>query len=186
MLLAQHAEILRRLLKVLRLGPMHDALAEFMQRSDVIEMGMSGYCRPGLVEQMPGGIMQARDPHAGIDQEVAVASPDVPDITLHDANDMRLPDPRDAVGQPLGLKPSIGNLQGHTYPPLTLSLKLSTHSRRRGFRRFCAARRFAGIPWHAAMPGAPRCSIRPRNPRPPGSNNRPGDHRRRCNGRTHG
>src|ERR1700692_3932638 len=110
MLLAQHAEILRRLLQALRLGPMHDALAEFVQRSDVIEMAMSGDSRQGLCEQMPGGIMQARDSHAGIDQQVAVASPDVPDITLHDANDMRLPDPRDAVRQPLVLEPSIGNL----------------------------------------------------------------------------
>src|ERR1700680_4720436 len=103
MLLAPQAEILRRPVQVLRLGPMHDALAEFMQRSDVIEMGMSGDSCQGLVEQMPGGIMQARDPHAGIDQEVAVASPDVPDITLHAANDMRFPDPRVAVGKPLGL-----------------------------------------------------------------------------------
>src|ERR1700675_3804349 len=110
MLLAQHADILRRLVRVLRLGPMHDALAEFMQRSDMIEMGMSGDSCQSLVEQMPGGIMQARDPHAGVDQQVAVASPDMPDVTFHDANDMRPPDPRDAVGQALVLEPSMGNL----------------------------------------------------------------------------
>src|ERR1700694_542892 len=118
MLLAQHAEILRRLLEALRLGPMHDALAEFMKRSDVIEMGMGGNWRQGLIEQMLGGFMQARDSHSRIDQEVAVTSPDVPDIALHDSNDMRLPDPRDAVGQPLVLEPTIGNLQGHTHPRL--------------------------------------------------------------------
>src|SRR5258708_23224603 len=118
MLLAPQAEILRRPVQVLRLGPMHEAVAEFMRRSEVIQMGMSGDSRQGLLEQMPGGIMQARDPHAGIDQEVTVASPDVPDIALHDANDMRLPDPRDAVGQPLVLEPTIGNLQGHTPPRL--------------------------------------------------------------------
>ena len=66
--------------------------------------------------------MQARDPHSRIDQQVAVASPDMPDIALHDANHVRLPDPRDAVGQPLVLEPTIGNPQGHTAPLLLRGL----------------------------------------------------------------
>jgi hypothetical protein len=64
---------------------MHDALIKFMKRSDLIEMPMGGDGGQCLVEQMPGGIAQARDPHSRIDDQVAVASPDMPDIALHDA-----------------------------------------------------------------------------------------------------
>src|ERR1700730_8486766 len=92
-------------------------------------MGMGGDGRQRLIEQMPGGIMQARNPHSRIDQQVAVASPDMPDIALHDADHVGLPEPCDAVGQPLVLEPTLGNPQCHTPPPLlrrSLPLRGST------------------------------------------------------------
>jgi hypothetical protein len=43
-----------------------------------------------LGEDLPGGLLKTRNAPAGIDDEIALAPLHVPDIALHDANDLRL------------------------------------------------------------------------------------------------
>src|SRR5271156_6338637 len=79
----------------------------------MVEMGVRGDRSHRLVEQMSSGLVQAGDTHPGVDDQVAVASPDMPDVTLHDPDDVRLPQARDASGQPLDFEPTVRDLQTH-------------------------------------------------------------------------
>ena len=63
----------------------------------MIEMSVSGDGAKRFVEKMASRLMQAGDPHSGVDEQVAVAPPHMPDVALHDPDDMRLPDPCDAI-----------------------------------------------------------------------------------------
>ena len=88
----------------------HDAVGEFVQRSHMIDVGMGRYRADRLPEEMLSGLVEARDTHPGVNDQVAVAALNVPDVALFDADDVGFPDPRDAVGESLVVEPAMGDL----------------------------------------------------------------------------
>src|SRR6185369_5420940 len=69
-----------------------------------------------LVENLSSGLSKTRNTHAGVDHEITIPSLHMPDITLHDANDMRLPEPRNPVREVFVIKPPSGYLKTHCTP----------------------------------------------------------------------
>ena len=70
-----------------------------------------------LLEQVPGGRLEARHAEARIDQQVPVTPAHMPDVAADQRIDMRLPDQRDVVIDPLELEPFVGNLETHAGSP---------------------------------------------------------------------
>src|SRR5476651_945579 len=62
---------------------------------------------------MRRGVGEARNAHAGVDDQIAIATAHMPDIALHDPNHVRFPNARDAISEVLELEPPIGNAQAH-------------------------------------------------------------------------
>jgi hypothetical protein len=72
---------------------MHPALFEFMDRADMVGMGVGGQ-RNGVaaLEQRGEGRPQRRHAHATIDQQVMVAAAQMPDVGPHQHVAMRFDD----------------------------------------------------------------------------------------------
>ena len=94
------------------LGAMAQALAEFMRAADMIEVGVGGDQghRPPRKE---GDVLQRPQPHAGIDEQVAVTPAHVPHVGAEKGADVRLADQRHAVLQGFDLVPGVGDRQAH-------------------------------------------------------------------------
>jgi glycerol-3-phosphate dehydrogenase len=110
---AQHAEVVRSPGELLGLCRVRDAIAELVQRPHMVEVAVGGDGRQSLIEQFLGRRAQTRNPHAGVDEQIAVPTAHVPDVALLDTDHVGLPDAGDAIGEPLPLEPAIGDVQLH-------------------------------------------------------------------------
>ncbi len=63
----------------------------------MVELHVSGDRAHLLVQNLPGEIDKAHKPGIAIDQEVAVAAPDMPDVVSQEGYDMRLVHQGDTV-----------------------------------------------------------------------------------------
>jgi hypothetical protein len=90
-----------------------------MQRADVIHMSVSCHGAERFAENARGRLAQTGDPQPGVDEQVAVASLNVPDVTLHDPDDVGFPYPGHPIREVLEIKPTRGDLQGHRAQSIT-------------------------------------------------------------------
>ncbi len=120
MIFTVQTEIGTRCSDLVGFGVMHDAIRKLVQRADVVDVCMG--CNRGhrFVEQVLRGLVQAGDSHAAVDHQVAVTSAHMPDVALLEADDMRLPDEGDVVGDPFEIEPAGSDWKCHG-ADLTLS-----------------------------------------------------------------
>jgi hypothetical protein len=76
----------------------------------VVDVSVGSDRRKRIVEKILRGSPETGDTHAGIDQQVAFPASHMPDVALLDADDVRLPQPGDAIGKALPLEPAVGDL----------------------------------------------------------------------------
>jgi hypothetical protein len=65
--------------------------------------------------------MQARNTEPRVNHEIPIASPHVPDVTLLQPDDMRLPNKRDVIGNPFEIEPASGYCKTHDQAPFDSS-----------------------------------------------------------------
>ena len=95
---------------------MDETVVELAMSADMVLMGMGGNGQQGFLEETARGFSEACHTHAGIDQQIAVAPADMPDVAAHERHDMRLPQQGDIVVDAADVEPAIGNLHGHDGP----------------------------------------------------------------------
>ena len=91
---------------------MTEALLEFVVAAPVVEMTVGGQAHDGALAQLGDLGAQGAHAHAGVDQEVAVAAADVPDVAADELVDVGLEDEGDVVAQVGDLEPAVGDFEG--------------------------------------------------------------------------
>ena len=81
----------------------------------VMRVRRDGDERP--LEQVFLGIMQARNAHAGINEEVGVATPHMPNIAAAYRVDMGFPQDRDVVVNAFAFEPAVSETKSHAVRP---------------------------------------------------------------------
>jgi hypothetical protein len=89
---------------------MHDPVREFVKRADVIQVRVCRHRAQCFIENVRRRSAQTRDAHPRVDEQIAGAAPNVPDVTLHDPNDVGLPDPGHPIRQVLEFELASGDL----------------------------------------------------------------------------
>jgi len=77
--------------------------------SDVITVAVCGDGDHRLVEQVGQLVDEARHAHAGVDDHVAVATADVPDVAAHQLDHVWFPQQGDVIGIDPAVEPTVGN-----------------------------------------------------------------------------
>src|SRR6266481_2629640 len=101
----------------LDLAAVDEAVLELEMAADMVGMSMRRDGDDRLLEKVPRRLAQADDAHAGIDHEVAVAPPDVPDVAAHERHDIGLPEQGDRIVDTACLEPAFGDLDRHGVLP---------------------------------------------------------------------
>ena len=104
-----------------------------MQTADVVGVTV---CRDGdeWAVAIPRRAGEVADPHAGIDQQIAIAAAHVPDVALPDGVEVGLPEQRDGVVDPLRLEPALSDAHSHGIP-FRVGHRYSVHADGRVMRR---------------------------------------------------
>jgi len=89
---------------------MHDPVGKLVKRPHVVHVCMGCYSRQRFVENTRGRLTQTRDAHPSVYEQVTGASLHMPDVTLHDPDDVGFPDPGHSIGQVLEIEPAGGDL----------------------------------------------------------------------------
>src|SRR5262249_14117833 len=84
-----------------------------MHAARMVEMRVGRDRRERLLEEIARRGREAGDAEPGIDQHVALAAADVPDVAAEEPMDMRLPEEGHAILDGLALEPAIGDRGGH-------------------------------------------------------------------------
>lgn len=90
-----------------RLLGVHSAIRELVMAADMVEMGVTGDRHQGPLTDQPRMIAQADNAHAAVDQQISVATPDMPDIAAKERLDVGFPDQGNPVVKPSRLVPLI-------------------------------------------------------------------------------
>jgi hypothetical protein len=101
----------RRVLEQVGLERMCGDVGELVVTTDVVVVSVcgDGHDGPsGEVEQVARGIDDARQAHAGVDEQVAVAPAHVPDVAAHQRHDVRLPEQGHGVVDRRPCEPAVG------------------------------------------------------------------------------
>ncbi len=80
-------------------------IAEFVQRTGVIEVVVGRERERGVFEQIAGRVMQARNAESRVDEERAVAAAHEPDVAARERIGERLPEPPDHITDPFAREP---------------------------------------------------------------------------------
>jgi len=92
---------------------MGEHVVELVMAADVIAVSMGCNRRDGLVEQVIHGFDETGDAHPGVDDQISVTAPDVPDVAAHQLDDVRFPEQRDVVADRAPLEPSTSDRKAH-------------------------------------------------------------------------
>jgi hypothetical protein len=111
--------------KEMRLGAVAEAAGEFVVQADVVEMGVAGDGLQRAFGDQRHPVAEGDDAHAAVDQHVAIAAPDVPDVAAVELADMRLVDMGDAVAH-LADAPPVFRLGSHSVSTTWLSAPRSS------------------------------------------------------------
>ena len=84
---------------------MREAVGELVQRTRVVEVVVRCERERRLLEEVVGGLVQARDTETGVDQQRVVAAADEPDVAPCEGIDERLPQLPDLVTDPFVCEP---------------------------------------------------------------------------------
>ena len=79
----------------------------------MVEVRMRGKGNDGVAEEIGNRRLEFGNAHAGVDQEIRLGPPDVPDVATPQRVDMGLEDQRDVVIDPSALEPGVSNPEGH-------------------------------------------------------------------------
>ena len=89
-----------RFLQRARFGRVDCAAFELVGAPRVVHVGMRDHDGEGPVEEISRCLLEARQSHAGVDQEVSIASADVPDVAPEKRVDVRFDQVGDCVIDP--------------------------------------------------------------------------------------
>ena len=84
-----------------------------MKSADMVEVRVRGKGNDGVSEEIGNRRLELGNPHAGVDQEIRLGPPNMPDIATPQWVDMGLEDQRDVVVNPPALEPCVSNPEGH-------------------------------------------------------------------------
>ena len=101
---------------------MREAFGELVQRPGVVEVVVRREREGGLLEEIVRGLVQARDPESGVDEQPAVATADEPDVAARERVGERLPEPPDHCTDPFAARTSLRLRRSFLQPVLRLSM----------------------------------------------------------------
>ena len=93
------------------------AFIEFVVAADVVKVGVRGECKHRPFRQRRHRITQGHHAQAGIDQQVAITTAYVPDVTAQIGADMGFGDQGDVIGAGDGLVPAIRYREVYSFTP---------------------------------------------------------------------
>ena len=109
----------------MRLGCVAEAAGEFVVQADMVEMRVAGHGLQRAFGHQRHPVTQGDHAHPAVDQHIAVAAPDVPDVAAVEFADMRLVDMGDAVAHP-SHSPPVFRLDSHSVSTTWLSAPRSS------------------------------------------------------------